>query len=148
MPVASKNEVFTNLQKCFCQKTEKFLLRCEIDRKIRTLNSRFFSKILGITEKGSSHNSVEKLLPEDDNFFCSMSKNVWKKENFFSTNCFHQIVFTDIKRAVFTTSSANFQRQAEFFSLKVRKIQKKRFKLNNASKSFYGHVASIFDEPV
>ena len=82
-----KMKFWISCKTVFVKIPKKILLRDEIDRKIRTLNSRFFSKILGVTEKSSSLNSVENLLPEDDNFFAQFPKMI-KKENFVSKNCF------------------------------------------------------------
>ena len=83
-----KMKFWISCKTVFIKIPKKILLRDEIDRKIRTLNSRFFSKILGVTEKSSSLNSVENLLPEDDNFFAQCPKMIKKKENFVSKNCF------------------------------------------------------------
>ena len=80
---------------------------------------------------------------------CSMSKNDWKTRISSSKSFSLQKVFTDTGRAVLTTSPGNFQREADFFSLNVRKIQNKYLIWKCfVSKRFYGHVASIFDDPV
>ena len=77
-----------------------------------------------------------------------MSKNDKKKKILSQKTVSFQNVFTDTKRAVLKTLPGKFQRQAEFFSAQCPENTKKRFNLKNASKSFYGQVASIFDEPV
>ena len=77
-----KMKFWISCKTVFVKIPKKILLRDEIDRKIRTLNSRFFSKILGVTEKSSSLNSVENLLPEDDNFFAQFPKMSEKKKIF------------------------------------------------------------------
>ena len=78
-----------------------------------------------------------------------MSKNDKTKKILSQKTVSFQNVFTDTKRAVLKTSPGNFQRQAEFFFAQCpENTKKERFNLKNASKSFYGHVASIFDEPV
>ena len=109
----------------FCQKTEKFLLRCEIDWKIRTLISRFFSKILWDTQKSNSFNSVEKFFPEDDNFLLNVQnwliKKICLKKLFPCKMCLRTQgeQFWQIRRETFN------DRQS-FFLLNVRKIQKKK----------------------
>ena len=60
-----------------------------------------------------------------------------------------QNVFTDTKRAVLTNSPGNFQREADFFFAQGPKDTKQIFnKKFFATKNFYGHLASILDDPV
>ena len=61
-------------------KTWKNFLRCEIDWKVRTLILIIQRKLSRDTEKSNSFNSVEKFLPEDDNFFAQCPKMIKKKE--------------------------------------------------------------------
>ena len=77
-----------------------------------------------------------------------MSKNDKKKKILSQKTVSFQNVFTDTKRAVLKTLPGNYQRQAEFFSAQCPENTKKRFNLKNASKSFYGHVASILTSPM
>ena len=131
----------------FVKIPKKILLRDEIDRKIRTLNSRFFSKILGITEKSSSLNSVENLLPEDDNFFAQCPKMSEKKKIFSQETVSIKLCLRIQREQFWQLRRQTFNDRQSFFS-QCPENTKKRFNLKNASKSFYGHVASIFDEPV
>ena len=140
---------FDHRAKVFLSKIRKNLAQVRNWLENENFNFKIFLKKFRRHSKKQFFQLSRKVFAKRWHFFCSMSKNDWKKRISSQKSGSPQNIFTDTGRAVFTTSPGNFQREADFFSLNVRKLQNKYLiKKSFASKRFYGHVASIFDDPI
>ena len=113
-----KTKFWRSCQKCFGQKSEKILLRCEIDWRIITSIFHFHRKILIDTQKAVLSFQLKSFSQISENFWLNVQK--WQKSRFLSEKCYRSkclYVHGDC-------SFGNFQRKDQSFSLNIKKRRK------------------------
>ena len=116
---------FDHRAKVFLSKIRKNLGQVRNWLENQNFNFKTFLKTFKRHSKNQFFQLSWKAFARRRQLLCSMSKNDWKTRISSQKSGSPKNIFTDMGRAVFTTSRGNFQREAVFFSLNVRTLQNK-----------------------